>query len=134
MGSKGWGQEVSGSRRSLEERIEAGERIICPRYLFIYLFLSGFNQCQFGLRYLLYWTPCLPGRSVIGPADTGPSPCADVGQQDFGWSVRPSATLKAQAGEGMGRPLGSLRDPKVIRRWLYPNWTENWCTRPPCCM
>ena len=82
---------VSGSRRSPEERIWAGERIICPRWIF----LSGSNRFQFGLRYLLHSIPCWPGRSVVGPADIGPSPCADVGQPDFGWSVRPPATLIA---------------------------------------
>ena len=77
------------------------------------------------------WCTCWPGRSVVGPADTGPSPCADVRQPDFGWSVRPPATLIARADEGMGHPWGSLCSPKVISHWVYPNWTENWCTRPP---
>ena len=47
-------------------------------------------------------------------------------------SVRPPATLIARACEGMGRPWRSLRGPKVIRHWVYHNWTENWCTRPAC--
>ena len=37
----------------------------------------------------------------------------------------------ARAGEGMGHPWGSLCSPKVISHWVYTNWTENWCTRPP---
>ena len=77
-----------------------------------YFFLSGSNRCRFGLRYLVHSTSCWPGRSVVGPADTGPSPCADVGQPDFGWSVRPPATLIARAGEGMGPSLGLFKRPQ----------------------
>ena len=89
------------------------------------------GQAQSATSSCALWVPM---ESDTKHCDTGLFPCADVGQQDFGWSVRPSAMLKARAGEGMGRPWGSLRGPKVIRRWLHPNWTENWCTRPPCCM
>ena len=94
----------------------------------VIFFLSGSNGCRFGLRYLVHSL----ARSVsCGPGRHRAVPLRYVGQPDFDWSVCSAATSIAWASEAMGHPWGSLRSPKVIRRWVYPNWTENWCTRPP---
>ena len=110
---RGGGRLVSGSRRSPEERIGQVNGLVVHVG---YFFLSGSNRCRFGLRYLVHSTPCWPCRSVVGPADTGPSPCADVGQPDR-LVCSPSCHVDSPGRRGNGPSQGlftrTQRDPPL---------------------